>query len=399
MDLEAAKNSHIDVIGEVGFASMQYAIPYLLTGVFFLSLSVLPVAQIRIVPKWVIWLLCLFAFVFFFGLRGGVGYDCCSFYLPLFDGSHDDLAGFLENDREKGFLTLTWVLGQFICDGNVYLCIMTIIDACLLHFFFRRYSINYAFSFFLFFSINMIFEIDLLRNAKAIFIAMLAMSCVNDRRFVWYALLVILASLFHNSAIIYLPLYPVLVSKFDKRILWTVFVFANVIYFSQIPLGFVVGKAMGILFSERLEAYVTGEYSSAIRGITLGYFPRIIPFLVVMVLYDRFFKRFSYANLIFNLYLCYMVIGLVVGDLSELMRRISHLFEPAVWVIWPMILSIIPEVGTRLSLMLFIVLYGFSKIIIQTASPIFEYQNILLQPEAMTVEERKITKDAYHEGP
>jgi len=377
---------------------MSYSIPYLLVALGFLTLSVLEAQSSLPFPKWLVRVLCLLLFVFFLGFRGGVGFDCCCLYLPMFSGTDSDFLTYITNVRhETGFMTLTWLIGQFVEDGYFYLTILTILDAVLLHFFVRCNSPWYAFSFFVFYSIDLVFEIDLMRNAKAILIAMLAMPFVGSGQFFRYAAVICVAGLFHSSAYLFLPVYFVLRREYSKRGLWIFFGVMNVIYLSQMPVGLWVGNAIGTVFSERIASYVSGACSWEVRGLSFGYFPKVVLFVLVMLRYDDFFVRFPRAKFFFSLYLCYLFFYLGMSDLSELSRRITYLFEPALCILWPMVIIVYSSALVRSGLSLFWSAYCFLTVFIQTKSPIYEYQNILLNPDAMTQEERTLTKELFHE--
>lgn len=82
----------------------------------------------------------------------------------------------------------------------------------------RQQAENFCFSFFLFMMFGYYFQsFNTMRYYFALSLSLLAMTCLLRRQYAGFAGLVLLASLFHKTALITLLLYPVAVRRWKKR--------------------------------------------------------------------------------------------------------------------------------------------------------------------------------------
>ena len=82
----------------------------------------------------------------------------------------------------------------------------------------RQQAENFCFSFFLFMMFGYYFQsFNTMRYYFALSLSLLAMTCLLRRQYAGFVMLVLLASLFHKTALITLLLYPVAVRRWKKR--------------------------------------------------------------------------------------------------------------------------------------------------------------------------------------
>ena len=82
----------------------------------------------------------------------------------------------------------------------------------------RQQAENFCFSFFLFMMFGYYFQsFNTMRYYFALSLSLLAMTCLLRRQYAGFVILVLLASLFHKTALITLLLYPVAVRRWKKR--------------------------------------------------------------------------------------------------------------------------------------------------------------------------------------
>ena len=374
--------------------SLAYSVPYLLCGAGFLLLFAIErFARGRcLIISRLVWLACPLLFLFFFGFRGYVGFDYAEVYYPIFQ-ELDTLNGVFEFNHEKGFLLLTWGIRQFTDQWNVYVFIMTLLDVVLLQWLFAKYSPSLALSYFIMYSIDLIFEIDLMRNMKSILICLVALQFAMKRQVVPYVATVALAAMFHKTGVLFLPLYFLLNREFSVRQYSGFLIVMNVIYLLQIPLGTFMGCILGQFSSSMAELYLEGEYNEVARGLTIGWFPKVLPFIWCLCEWERMRKSSRHFIVFFNLYAVYLFVCLGFTDTGEFMRRMSYLFEPALWLVWPVMFACAPKGIVRTAFIAMIVAYGGMKIIRQTKILPFYYEHILLNESAATYEmkQRELT--------
>lgn len=378
--------------------SLTYCIPYLLCGAAYLLFFVIERLGTRFKAlTWVSWIACPLLFIFFFGFRGYVGYDYAPVYHPLFE-SVENLGDVLECEHEKGFVLLTWFVRQFTDDWNVYVLIMTILDALVLQWLFHRHSLSLALSYFVMFSVDLVFEVDLMRNVKAILIFLCAVDFILKRQLLLYVIAILFACTFHKTSILFLPMYFMLNCKFSARQYAILLLIMNAIYFLRIPLGGWVGSFFGLFAPAMTEAYLEGDFNAVARGITVGWFPKVLPFVFGLVCLERLRAAHGCFNVFFNLYAVYLIVCLGFSDTDEFMRRMSYLCEPAVWFVWPVMYACMSKGIFRVAFISMVAAYGGMKIVGQTKILPFYYENILLDESAATFESKRQELNDYKDA-
>ena len=82
----------------------------------------------------------------------------------------------------------------------------------------RQQAENFCFSFFLFMMFGYYFQsFNTMRYYFALSLSLLAMTCLLRRKYAGFVILVLLAALFHKTALITLLLYPVAARRWEKR--------------------------------------------------------------------------------------------------------------------------------------------------------------------------------------
>ena len=111
----------------------------------------------------------------------------------------------------------------------------------------RQQAENFCFSFFLFMMFGYYFQsFNTMRYYFALSLSLLAMTCLLRRQYAGFVILVLLASLFHKTALITLLLYPVAVRRWKKR---------------ELAAGVVPGLAV-LLFHEKAMELLLSLYPS-----------------------------------------------------------------------------------------------------------------------------------------
>lgn len=111
----------------------------------------------------------------------------------------------------------------------------------------RQQAENFCFSFFLFMMFGYYFQsFNTMRYYFALSLSLLAMTCLLRRQYAGFVILVLLASLFHKTALITLLLYPVAARRWKKR---------------ELAAGVVPGLAV-LLFHEKAMELLLSLYPS-----------------------------------------------------------------------------------------------------------------------------------------
>lgn len=167
------------------------------------------------------WMIALALFVGFSDMLGG--YDRY-IYGELFDEVADlrqegrDVFTayiFQQYPTELGYVYLNVLLSYFTSNRYVFILVVTLIIYALYYINIKRYASDYRIALLLFFGLLFFFTFTYLRQMIGVGIAGLSLKYVYERKLWKFVACVLLAALFHNSAIILLSIYIIPSRKFN----------------------------------------------------------------------------------------------------------------------------------------------------------------------------------------
>lgn len=149
-----------------------------------------------------------------------------------------------------------------------------------------------------------------LRQAVALSITMLAYLMIKNKRWVKFILLVILASLFHSSAIVFLIAYPLYYIKHNSIYKLASVVSVFVVYILRVPLF----RILGTFFKDNVEIEETGAFMLFLVLVAI--------YLFLMIFSDNENKVSTGTTNIF-LVACYCQ---AFGGIHNLAMRVGYYF-------------------------------------------------------------------------
>ena len=187
------------------------------------------------------WLATLALFVGFSDMLGG--YDRY-IYGELFDevadvkraGGDVQTAYIFElYPSEFCFSWLNVAISYITANRYIFILILTIVIYTLLFISFKRYVDNYPFALVLFMGLIFFFTFTYLRQLIGVGVGWLSIEYVYKKKFWKFLVVVLLATLIHNSAIILLPVYFLPIKQYSKRAVTVLMVFCFVLGITGIP--------------------------------------------------------------------------------------------------------------------------------------------------------------------
>lgn len=192
----------------------------------------------------------------------------------------------------------------------------------------------------LFFALDMI----VIRQGMAVAIIFYAYRYIIERKF-WYLFgFAVLASLFHLSALIIIPLYFILNRTYSNTLLVSFFLVFNLILILQIRwmspmlqagLSLIINPTLAV----KLSNYLTNEVYAVGRGLTFGFLVNIITF-IVLILNRKRLSQYKYFNLFFNIFIAYLFVYSCMSELVEIGNRLKYYFMISFVVLLPMLVDI-----------------------------------------------------------
>lgn len=171
----------------------------------------------------------------------------------------------------------------------------------------------------------MLYQLSSMRQTAAITIFMLSINYIYKKDFLRYALLIFLATLFHTSAILLLPVYLIVLKDAKITIPIAIFIFSVFLFlfFLQGQISQVIGDITSI-YAVRYDVYKkSGDMNTSI-GILL-----YAVILIILLLYDRFQNReISLLFRIASLYIFTIPFALAI----QISARIGMYFQPMLFL-------------------------------------------------------------------
>lgn len=370
--------------------NIEYSIPY-----FFVTFFLFVAARIEMDIKNVssikkIRIIVFLVLLLFIGLRGFVAWDWLNYYKYFTESSnifHLSFANIFLFIDESGiyepfFVIYTALVRTFTDNWTVFVFVSTLIDLSVLSYIFKRFSTNYCLSFLLFFALNIGLEFDLMRNIKALLMILLSLKYIQQRNLLKFSMMILVAFMFHRSALLFIPLYFIGNIELKKRYLVYFLMIINILYFIDFsffknmvePFSDSFGEAV----ASKLYWYSQNEIYSVERGFTLGYFFRNISFILIIVYSDRIYKNFKYGKIMINILILYMIVSFVFNDFMVFVERAEILYAISFWFIWPYIIKSISSLRFKYLVFTMLILFSFLRIFKQTNNIMYEYENVML---------------------
>jgi hypothetical protein len=371
--------------------SLRYSIPYISLVVYFILLFITEYlvrkqaahsdTNIKII-RWA----GLGGLLFFFGLRGFIGWDWTIYY-PAFKSVPDlfsSVEGIYTRTRfEVGFVAYMSVIKSIWNNYHFFIFVNTLLDILILNLILKQFSrISFSISCLLFVIMGGFYlETDLLRNAKSIMLFLLSLQYIRDRKIVPFFILNIVGCMFHISAVLYLPLYFFMHRIIPRKIVLTIFlvgIFIFLIQFEYVrPLLKEIASLLGERYTVILNKYLSSEMYSSGYGITIGFIERIITSALIIIYYNIIIKQNRHNILFINGYILFFIIFFYFSEIKIIPVRVGMLFSFGYWIIYPAIFKAIEKINNRIIFIFFIFIYSLIKIAGMTDNLLYRYTNIL----------------------
>jgi len=257
------------------------------------------------------------------GLRAeSVGVDTAYYNVFFREFSYFDLSSIFQNQFEPGFSILTLILKRL---GSGEIIFHTTFALLCLFFFYQFYKKNnqllHLAVFFAFTTGFVFLMMNGVRQVIAIAIISLSIKHIYTKQFVRYALLIILASLFHYSALLMLPIYLLSLVKNINYKIW-ILLFIITIFIN--PFNYLDQFTMVLSVFPKNYANYLGSLELAESKFSLGFIFHLCLSFIALYFSTRL-KDNVFKNHIFILYF----IGVVLMNMtwqSAVLQRFNIYF-------------------------------------------------------------------------
>lgn len=303
----------------------------------------------------------------FLGLRDtSVGIDLKN-YIPFFNLFKDsgwDIV--LRIKLEKGYIIYNKLIG-LVGGENLFLFITALVSLFGVYFSILKYSKNYFLSTFIFITMHFyIFLFSGLRQAIAYSIIWISLKYIKERKLLKFLTLVLIATTFHKTAIIFLPVYFLSNKKLTHKYLIIFLIVILMTFIFKLQIFNIITKL------------VYGNYAAIQNG---GGYKLLLLLIIIFVgslyiLYKKNNKEEQEQN---NIWLNMLLIGILVQTLASIEGNIARLtmyFEYSIIFLIPNIIEEIDDKKIRIFLkcIVYILLTVYFVISIQNSTSYIPYK-------------------------
>lgn len=259
-----------------------------------------------------IYLFCLAIFIGLGDMLGG--YDRY-IYAELFDrmadykneGGNPFLSSsFMFYGSEFGYGSLCAVITYFTGNRYIFIFIVTIIIYLLLIQSLRQYTTNAPFAVILFLGLWMFFTFTYLRQVLGCTIVWLSVRYIIKRDLIKFLLVWFIGFSFHNSALIFLPMYFVPIKKYSEKSILIVMTIALIIGLTSIPQN--LFSAYEDIAGERVSAKSGYDEDT---GFRIAYLVEAVFFLFIILYNYKKIPQKALSVVMLNISLVFCAILLI----------------------------------------------------------------------------------------
>lgn len=368
-----------------------YSIPYLIVFFLFVTIGIgfsnskYYLKEVRILDKELRFIILIFIFIFFIGLRGYILTDWinyCDFYdkLPKIYEVRNLFITLKGLQFEPGFILLSSILKTFSFNYFNWQLNCVLIDFFVISYFFKKNVPYYYFLGFLFFFCfgGIPLEFNLLRNSKSIMCFLLSYQYINGNKrkyFLWN----IIGCTFHVSSLIYIVMYPFMIRKYNKVFILGIYFLGNLFFIFHIKwLRLILESIFSRLPELSIFVRLLGYTKSSPSLISFGYLKRNLEFLFIFFIGRRYLD-YKENVFLYNSFFVYHIIYLTFYEMLVFVERLPILFIFSYWLLFPKIIKKMNLNNKKTFLFIFVVILslyfytGFSNIL-------YYYDNALFNP-------------------
>lgn len=295
---------------------------------------------------------------FYLGFRNfGIGIDDYTYdYIFQNVSNSNVLTYFINSGMEPGYLILNKIIGLFTKDFQVVICVCAFISLLFIYkgMVYERKHVNYFLSFFLFGTIVYPYFFGIIRLSLALSIIFYAYTFFFEKKYKYYTLFVLLASIFHYSSLVMLLLLILPKKELSTSLLRKAYLYLIVL----LPFAFyLVSKIVVPLLNSRYSNYIISNSLS----LNFGDIDKLLILILCYMFYDNLNKVTTNSKIYIFLYAISIILSICSMFIS--FGRTQWYFNILICILLPLIIKSIKKYGKykyySLIVIPLVIIYGF----------------------------------------
>jgi len=292
----------------------------------------------------------------------------------------NNIETFPEGQYERFYTLLNKITHSILPDYTFFLFIQSILVYIPMAYVIHKYSPYPIFTLLIWFSIGFagIFSV---RQTIAISLILFSYKYIIDRKFIPFLVIVMTASMFHRTALIFIPAYFLYDHYFSKK---NIFIILIISFCIGGILAFLLQKLAGIgmgIITIKLNAYLDADktdsvgsnftpFQTMIRGISY----RLVIFLLIVFYLFEYYKKNQQIRYLLNLYFYGIIIFIVLVPIAVGFGRFAVFFEIFQILLFPQFLSLMKNrINKNITFFILCVYFVF-----RLQSNIFAYKDLYI---------------------
>jgi hypothetical protein len=323
--------------------------------------------------------IAIFSFIIIGGGRFEVGADWFS-YREFFDTV--EYSNISIKDKEYLFLILNLIFSKIGIGFNIFVFIVFLAAFYTKYLYISSFTFNIPLALLIYFlTLFIVLDINGLRQGIAIGILFLTIAPNYKRQFIKFFILVFCASLFHYTAVVYLPFYFISTFKiYPKKIfLIVLFTFILTFFIENILINSIFGRLISAYENlQHYNYYVDNSETPVVDKFGLAVLSRLIILFIIVRNSQNIKINETLKNLLVNSYTISILLFLLLSFNQDFANRLSYYFRFVEIILVPLIVHFEKNrVRKYLYLFIFILIYflSFLRIMMIPGNGLLPYNN------------------------
>jgi len=308
----------------------------------------------------------LFSFLMFIvvgGLRYSVGTDWSQYEVTF--NSLESVGDIFTAREEKLFMVFMYISKKIINSYSFFVFAFFSVAFYLKYIIFKRYSTDIFLSLIIyFFTLFLIYDLNGIRQGMALAFVFLSIPLLLNKKPFLFILIILIGSLFHISAIIFLPFYWMSKFKISKKSMILIIAASLIV---SIPIRVIVENSDYLQLFLAMDSfshysfYVTDDIAARdVSILSIAVFQRVFIFVLFIINFDKIKASDELKSLLLNGYFVSILLFVFLSFSADLAARSSFYYKSLEILMIPLIVTCQTKLTSRM--LLFLIFFLFATV-------------------------------------